>query len=74
MSTQSGVAGSPKPPIEDEKHAATIIQAQYKGFKVRQEVKKEKEAATKIQAAFRGHQVRKEPKNETDSNHSDDIK
>lgn len=45
-----------------ENFSATKIQAAYKSFKVRKELKNAKEAATKIQAAYKGFRTRKEMK------------
>ncbi|PSN49250.1 hypothetical protein C0J52_08423 [Blattella germanica] len=46
--------------------AATKIQASYRGFKARKEIKAANEAASKIQAGFRGYQVRKELKDKSE--------
>ncbi|KAG8312780.1 hypothetical protein J6590_015964 [Homalodisca vitripennis] len=46
-----------------EAAAATKIQATFRGFKARQELKDVDQAAAKIQAGFRGYKVRKEMKN-----------
>jgi myosin heavy subunit len=40
--------------------AATKIQASYRGFKTRQDIKTANTAASKIQAGFRGYKVRKQ--------------
>ena len=53
----------PADPTATEVHAATTIQAGYRGFKARKEVegvRQETKAATTIQAGFRGLQARKE--------------
>ncbi|XP_054284200.1 IQ domain-containing protein N [Macrosteles quadrilineatus] len=47
--------------------AATKIQATFRGFKTRQEMKDVDRAAAKIQAGFRGYKVRKEMKRKVES-------
>ena len=44
----------------DESAAATKIQASYRGFRARKDIKAANQAASKIQAGFRGYKVRKQ--------------
>lgn len=46
--------------------AATKIQASYRGFKTRQDIKTANTAASKIQAGFRGYKVRKQLRENTE--------
>lgn len=46
--------------------AATKIQASYRGFKTRQDIKTANMAASKIQAGFRGYKVRKQLRENSD--------
>ena len=48
--------------------AATKIQASYRGFKTRQDIKAANTAASKIQAGFRGYKVRKQLRENTVDN------
>jgi myosin heavy subunit len=49
-----------------ESEAATRIQASYRGFKTRQDIKTANMAASKIQAGFRGYKVRKQLRENTE--------
>eukprot|EP00062_Callorhinchus_milii_P013680 gi/632962146/ref/XP_007897147.1/ PREDICTED: uncharacterized protein LOC103182097 [Callorhinchus milii] len=44
---------------QEEVNAALMIQAAWKGYLIRAEIRKQSEAAIKIQAAYRGYQIRK---------------
>lgn len=46
--------------------AATKIQASYRGFRTRQDIKTANTAASKIQAGFRGYKVRKQLRENTE--------
>ena len=58
--SQVGVAKMDERVENTAAEAATKIQASYRGFKSRQDIKAANTAASKIQAGFRGYKVRKQ--------------
>lgn len=64
-SSQLGVAKMDERAKNTAAEAATKIQASYRGFKTRQNIKAANTAASKIQAGFRGYKVRKQLREKT---------
>lgn len=66
--SQVGVAKMDECAENTAAEAATKIQASYRGFKSRQDIKTANTAASKIQAGFRGYKVRKQLRENTIDN------